>query len=223
MFTGIVEELGSIERFEHGTLRLAATKVLDDIHVGDSIAVNGCCLTVVAHSDTWWEADVSDETISRTREQRNDGGTGGAASNRRSTHATPRCRAQHDFDRHCTANVHCVSRVDATRVWFVITSMNVCDNDRENEADGGIHQSNCVEWVRNYRLFCECDDQSVVDGLVVVASGLVTTSKYSHTYASLMRGRFATRWVRFGSTRWPVPARGSNPCCGPPVARTRCH
>ena len=66
MFTGIVEELGVIERFEHGTLRLAATKVLADICVGDSIAVNGCCLTVVAHSDTWWEADVSDETISRT-------------------------------------------------------------------------------------------------------------------------------------------------------------
>lgn len=66
MFTGIVEELGRVERFEHGTLSLAATKVLDDIRVGDSIAVNGCCLTVVAHSDTWWEADVSDETISRT-------------------------------------------------------------------------------------------------------------------------------------------------------------
>ena len=75
--------------------------------------------------------------------------------------------------------------------------MNVCGNDRENETDGGIDQSNCVEWVRNYRPFCECDDQSVIDGLVVVASGLVTTSKYSHTYASLMRGRFATRWVRF--------------------------
>ena len=66
MFTGIIEELGHIERFEHGTLRLAATKVLDDVRVGDSIAVNGCCLTVVAHGDTWWEADVSDETISRT-------------------------------------------------------------------------------------------------------------------------------------------------------------
>ncbi|MFP5488269.1 MAG: riboflavin synthase, partial [Acidimicrobiia bacterium] len=66
MFTGIVEELGRIERFEHGTLRLAATRVLDDVRVGDSIAVNGCCLTVVAHGDTWWEADVSDETISRT-------------------------------------------------------------------------------------------------------------------------------------------------------------
>ena len=66
MFTGIVEELGSIERFAHGTLRVGATKVLDGVRVGDSIAVNGCCLTVVTHSDTWWEADVSDETISRT-------------------------------------------------------------------------------------------------------------------------------------------------------------
>ncbi|MEQ1704231.1 MAG: riboflavin synthase, partial [Ilumatobacteraceae bacterium] len=66
MFTGIVEELGSIERFADGTLRVAATEVLDGVRVGDSIAVNGCCLTVVTHSDTWWEADVSDETISRT-------------------------------------------------------------------------------------------------------------------------------------------------------------
>lgn len=66
MFTGIVEELGRIERFEHGTLRLAATEVLTDVRVGDSIAVDGCCLTVVAHSDLWWEADVSDETVGRT-------------------------------------------------------------------------------------------------------------------------------------------------------------
>lgn len=66
MFTGIVEELGRIERFADGTLRVAATEVLDGVRVGDSIAVNGCCLTVVTHSDTWWEADVSDETISRT-------------------------------------------------------------------------------------------------------------------------------------------------------------
>lgn len=66
MFTGIVEERGRIERFANGTLRLGASEVLADIHIGDSIAVNGCCLTVVAHSDTWWEADVSDETISRT-------------------------------------------------------------------------------------------------------------------------------------------------------------
>jgi riboflavin synthase len=66
MFTGIVEECGRIERFEDGTLRLAASQVLTDVRIGESIAVNGCCLTVVAHGDDWWEADVSDETVSRT-------------------------------------------------------------------------------------------------------------------------------------------------------------
>ena len=40
--------------------------MVEDVSIGDSIAVNGCCLTVVAFGDDWWEADVSDETISRT-------------------------------------------------------------------------------------------------------------------------------------------------------------
>jgi riboflavin synthase len=66
MFTGIVEELGSVVRRDGSRLRLAATKVLDDADVGSSIAVNGCCLTVVAKGDGWWEADVSDETMGRT-------------------------------------------------------------------------------------------------------------------------------------------------------------
>jgi riboflavin synthase len=66
MFTGIVEELGRIERFENGVLRIAATDVIADARLGDSIAVNGCCLTLVAQGDGWWEADVSDETVSRT-------------------------------------------------------------------------------------------------------------------------------------------------------------
>ncbi len=66
MFTGIVEELGTIERFEQGTLRITATLVIEDATIGDSIAVNGCCLTVVALGPHWWEADVSDETIRRT-------------------------------------------------------------------------------------------------------------------------------------------------------------
>jgi riboflavin synthase len=66
MFTGIVEELGRLESLEHGRLRIAATRVVEDASIGDSIAVNGCCLTVVAFGDSWWEADVSDETISRT-------------------------------------------------------------------------------------------------------------------------------------------------------------
>ena len=66
MFTGIVEELGRLESLDHGRLRIAATRVVEDASIGDSIAVNGCCLTVVAFGDDWWEADVSDETISRT-------------------------------------------------------------------------------------------------------------------------------------------------------------
>lgn len=66
MFTGIVEELGTIESFEHGRLRINASTVLQDARLGDSIAVSGCCLTIVAHGDGWWEADVSDETLART-------------------------------------------------------------------------------------------------------------------------------------------------------------
>jgi riboflavin synthase len=66
MFTGIVEELGSVVSAGRGKLRVAAAKVLDDAEIGASIAVNGCCLTVVAKGDQWWEADVSDETLRRT-------------------------------------------------------------------------------------------------------------------------------------------------------------
>ena len=66
MFTGIVEEMGSVAAFEGTRLRIAAAVVLDDVRLGDSIAVNGCCLTLVAQGDGWWEADVSDETLART-------------------------------------------------------------------------------------------------------------------------------------------------------------
>jgi riboflavin synthase len=66
MFTGIVEELGQLESLHDGRLRIAARRVIEDVVIGESIAVNGCCLTVVAFGDGWWEADVSDETISRT-------------------------------------------------------------------------------------------------------------------------------------------------------------
>jgi riboflavin synthase len=68
MFTGIVEELGEIAERDGPRLRLRARTVLDDVSMGDSIAVNGCCLTVVAWDVEagWWEADVSAETYSRT-------------------------------------------------------------------------------------------------------------------------------------------------------------
>jgi len=70
MFTGIVEELGTVLAVEHADgqarLRIAATQVLEGAKLGDSTAVDGCCLTVVALGDDWWEADVSDETLRRT-------------------------------------------------------------------------------------------------------------------------------------------------------------
>lgn len=68
MFTGIVEELGTVLSRSGPRIRLGCRTVLDDVELGASIAVNGCCLTVVAWDAAagWWEADVSDETFART-------------------------------------------------------------------------------------------------------------------------------------------------------------
>jgi riboflavin synthase len=70
MFTGIVEELGIVEAVEPqgDALRLSirAATVLDDVRLGDSIAVNGCCLTVAAVDEGVWTADVMQETLDKT-------------------------------------------------------------------------------------------------------------------------------------------------------------
>jgi riboflavin synthase len=70
VFTGIIEELGrvrAIDRREGGArLEIAASTVLADARPGDSIAVNGCCLTVVDRGDGWWAADAVIETLERT-------------------------------------------------------------------------------------------------------------------------------------------------------------
>jgi riboflavin synthase len=66
MFTGIVEELGEVAAMQGGRLRVAAATVIEDAKTGDSIAVDGCCLTAVELGPGWWEADVSDETLRRT-------------------------------------------------------------------------------------------------------------------------------------------------------------
>jgi riboflavin synthase len=68
MFTGIVEELGTVLSRQGPRLRIGARTVLDDVEMGASIAVNGTCLTVVGWDDAagWWEADVVDETYART-------------------------------------------------------------------------------------------------------------------------------------------------------------
>lgn len=68
MFTGIVEELGTVASRDGSRLRINCSKVLDGASIGDSTAVNGCCLTIVAFDAAagWWDADVSDETFNRT-------------------------------------------------------------------------------------------------------------------------------------------------------------
>jgi len=66
VFTGIVEELGTVAAHQGSRLRINAHTVLEGVALGDSIAVNGCCITVVDWGDGWWEADLSDETLDRT-------------------------------------------------------------------------------------------------------------------------------------------------------------
>jgi riboflavin synthase len=66
VFTGIIEELGRFVGRDGDRYRFASSTVLQDASVGDSIAVNGTCLTLVEQGDGWWVADVSDETARRT-------------------------------------------------------------------------------------------------------------------------------------------------------------
>ncbi len=68
MFTGIVEELGTVISRKGQRLRIGAATVLDDVEMGASIAVNGTCVTVVSWDAEagWWEADVVAETYGRT-------------------------------------------------------------------------------------------------------------------------------------------------------------
>jgi riboflavin synthase len=70
MFTGIVEELGEIVGVDRqgisGSLRIRANKVLEGTKIGDSIAVNGICLTVVSMQDGQFTVDVMAETIRRS-------------------------------------------------------------------------------------------------------------------------------------------------------------
>lgn len=70
MFTGIVEEMGRIESIIGGgktlKIRISATIVLEDVRIGDSIAVNGVCLTVTEHDGFRFTADVMPETFRST-------------------------------------------------------------------------------------------------------------------------------------------------------------
>lgn len=70
MFTGIIEETGTVESFQPLTsgarMVVAASKILDDLELGGSIAVNGCCLTAIEFDAKTFAAELSPETLERT-------------------------------------------------------------------------------------------------------------------------------------------------------------
>ncbi len=70
MFTGIIEELGTVEALEDQgdavRLTVRGPVVTGDAALGDSISVDGCCLTVVTHQDSAFTADVMRETLEKT-------------------------------------------------------------------------------------------------------------------------------------------------------------
>lgn len=66
MFTGIIEEVGTVKSNRAGRLAIAARKALEGTAVGDSISVEGACLTVVALDGASFSADLAPETVRRT-------------------------------------------------------------------------------------------------------------------------------------------------------------
>ncbi|OPX45478.1 riboflavin synthase [Ruminiclostridium hungatei] len=70
MFTGIIEEVGEVRSIARGSmsiqLEIGCSRIMDDVKTGDSIAVNGICLTVTRMGTNWFAADVMPETMRRT-------------------------------------------------------------------------------------------------------------------------------------------------------------
>ncbi len=67
MFTGIVEEIGRVVSAQPGKLVISAgSKILEGMHLGDSMAVNGVCLTVTAFDASSFSVDIMQETLRRT-------------------------------------------------------------------------------------------------------------------------------------------------------------
>jgi riboflavin synthase len=70
LFTGIVEEMGTIRSVRKGAsssvLTIGGEVIFSDLKLGDSVAVNGVCLTVTSYGSDWFTADVMHETLSRS-------------------------------------------------------------------------------------------------------------------------------------------------------------
>ena len=75
MFTGIIEELGTLKSLNGGRIEITCEKILEDVKIGDSISTNGICLTVTDFAENFFAADVMPETLRRTSlEELNIGG-----------------------------------------------------------------------------------------------------------------------------------------------------
>lgn len=70
MFTGIIEDIGTVKVVQSGKnsmqLTIASKKIVEDVHLGDSIAVNGICLTVVSFTNDSFTVDVMPESVKAT-------------------------------------------------------------------------------------------------------------------------------------------------------------
>jgi len=73
LFTGIVEDLGSVKAIKNAPnsmqLTIESKKIVEDVHLGDSIAVNGVCLTVISFSNNQFTVEVMPETVKATNIQ----------------------------------------------------------------------------------------------------------------------------------------------------------
>ena len=66
MFTGIIEEIGQLKNFDGERIEIFCSSVLEDVKIGDSICVNGICLTVTDFAENFFAADVMPETFRKT-------------------------------------------------------------------------------------------------------------------------------------------------------------
>ncbi|MGD1011391.1 MAG: riboflavin synthase [Acidimicrobiales bacterium] len=66
MYTGLIEEMGTYEGHDGDRYRISASLVLEDARVGDSLSVNGCCVTVVECTSEHFVTNLTAETLSRT-------------------------------------------------------------------------------------------------------------------------------------------------------------
>ena len=145
MFTGIIEEVGRIRAIERqavsARLTVAASKVLSDVHLGDSIAVNGVCLTVTSFGRDYFCADAGGRTVWRTyrlRSHRRNRNHPGCAPGRK-------CRLVYDSGPRTDSAADCGKRID---------------RDRRNQPDGRTGGS-CIIFRIHHPAYAAGDSASV--------------------------------------------------------------